>query len=133
MLGVLGGMGPMATVDFMAKVVRHTPATCDQEHVEMIVSSSVNIPDRTAAILGTGPDPFPDMLDALRRLERAGARVIAIPCNTAHHWHARLQDETEVPILHIVDAAVVMLERKDVTQGAIGLLATDGAAGVYQV
>lgn len=134
MLGVLGGMGPMATIDFMAKVIRHTPANCDQDHVDMIVCSFATIPDRTAAIMGYGSDPLPAMLDALRRLERAGARCIAIPCNTAHHWHARLQAETRVPILHIVDAAADMLERRGVKRGAIGLLATDGTicSGVYQ-
>src|SRR3978361_916323 len=87
MLGVLGGMGPMATVDFMGKVVRNTPAARDQEHIPMIVCSAVRIPDRTEAILGRGPDPFP----ALRQLERAGATRIVIPCNTAHHWHGALQ------------------------------------------
>ena len=59
MLGVLGGMGPMATVDFMGKVVQNTPATCDQEHIQMVVCSAANIPDRTAAILDGGADPFP--------------------------------------------------------------------------
>src|SRR5215203_211437 len=83
MLGVLGGMGPMATVDFMGKVVQNTPATCDQEHIQMVVCSAANIPDRTAAILGQGADPFPAMRSTLRRLEAAGATCIAIPCNTA--------------------------------------------------
>ncbi|WP_238296303.1 aspartate/glutamate racemase family protein, partial [Methylobacterium soli] len=78
MLGVLGGMGPMATVDFMGKVVRNTPAARDQEHIPMIVSSAVRIPDRTEAILGRGPDPVPALRAALRQLEAAGATRIAI-------------------------------------------------------
>nr|USU31165.1 amino acid racemase [Methylobacterium sp. OTU13CASTA1] len=132
MLGVLGGMGPMATVDFMGKVVRNTPAACDQDHIRMIVCSAADIPDRTAAILGEGPDPFPAMRDTLRRLEAAGARRIAIPCNTAHRWHAALQAETSLPILHIVDAVA------DALAGGmgdrIGVLATRGtiAAGIYR-
>lgn len=134
MLGVLGGMGPLATVDFMGKVVRNTSARCDQQHIEMIVCSAPHIPDRTEAIRDEGIDPFPAMLEALRRLERAGAGCIAIPCNTAHHWHAALQASTELPILHIVDAVTDLLRREGIADGTIGLLATDGtlATGVYQ-
>jgi len=134
MLGVLGGMGPMATVDFMGKVIRNTPASCDQDHIEMVVCSATGVPDRTAAILDHGHDPFPAMLDALRRLERSGATCIAIPCNTAHYWHGALQAETAVPILHIVDAAADTLAQRGIEGATVGLLATDGTvhAGVYQ-
>lgn len=133
MLGILGGMGPMATVDFMGKVIRNTPASCDQDHIQMVVCSATNVPDRTAAILGQGSDPFPAMLNALRRLERSGATRIAIPCNTAHHWHGALQAETSVPIIHIVDAVADALAGLRMNP-AIGVLATDGAvrAGIYQ-
>ncbi len=134
MLGVLGGMGPMATVDFMGKVVRNTPAACDQDHIPMVVCSAANIPDRTAAILGEGTDPFLAMRDALRRLEAAGATCIAIPCNTAHHWHAALQAETPVLILHIADAVADTLAGQGVQGGPTGVLATSGTAeaGIYQ-
>jgi aspartate racemase len=133
MLGVLGGMGPMATVDFLGKVVQNTPAACDQDHIQMVVCSAANIPDRSAAILGEGADPFPAIRDALRRLEAAGATCIAIPCNTAHHWHAALQAETSVPILHIVDAVADTLVGQGREGGCIGVLATDGTvrAGIY--
>jgi aspartate racemase len=134
MLGVLGGMGPMATVDFMSKVIRNTPASCDQDHIEMIVCSATNVPDRTAAILDQGSDPLPAMLDALRRLEQSGATCIAIPCNTAHYWHEALQAETTVPILHIVEAVADALAVQRTDRTMIGLLASDGAirARVYQ-
>jgi len=124
----------MATVDFMGKVVQNTPATCDQEHIQMVACSAANIPDRTAAILGQGADPFPALRSTLRRLEAAGATCIAIPCNTAHHWHAALQAETPVRILHIVDAVADMLTRKGIEGGCIGVLATSGTvkAGIYQ-
>ena len=133
MLGILGGMGPMATVDFMSKIVRNTPASCDQDHIQMVVCSATDVPDRTEAILGQGRDPFPAMLNALRRLEHSGATRIAIPCNTAHHWHGALQAETSVPIIHIVDAVADALAQQR-TIPALGLLATDGTihAGVYQ-
>lgn len=133
MLGILGGMGPMATVDFMGKIIRNTPASCDQDHIQMVVCSATNVPDRTAAILGQGSDPLPAMLDALHRLELSGASCIAIPCNTAHHWHGALQAETSVPIIHIVDAVADALARQRLNP-TIGVLATDGTvrAGIYQ-
>jgi aspartate racemase len=134
MLGILGGMGPMATVDFMAKVIRNTSATCDQEHLQMLVSSDTEIPDRTAALLDGGADPFPAMRNALRWLEAGGARFIAIPCNTAHYWHRSLQDETAVPILHIVDAVANQSATPGQMSGPVGILATTGTvrAGIYQ-
>ena len=78
MLGVLGGMGPMATADFMAKIVRATPATCDQDHIDVVACSAASIPDRVGPIFGRGADPFPAMRRALARLEAAGATCIAI-------------------------------------------------------
>lgn len=134
MLGVLGGMGPMATADFMAKLVRNTPARRDQDHIEVIVCSAPGIPDRSGAIMNGGPDPLPAMIAALRRLERAGAKHIAIPCNTAHHWHGALQQETALPILHIVDTLVDDLLACEDTGDSLGLLATSGTieARVYQ-
>lgn len=134
MLGILGGMGPMATVDFMRKLVENTPADRDQDHLDVVARSAAAIPDRTDFILGGQLDPYPAMLSALRDLEAAGANVVAMPCNTAHRWHARLQASTELPILHIVDAVVAVLARQNVRQGRIGALATSGtvAARVYQ-
>jgi aspartate racemase len=122
----------MATVDFLAKLVRATPAGRDQDHIPTLVCSAVDIPDRAAAILGAGPDPLPAMRAALARLEAGGATRIAIPCNTAHHWHAALQAGTGLPILHIVDAVAETLARIG-SGGRIGLLATDGTlrSGLY--
>jgi aspartate racemase len=124
----------MATVDFMEKVIRNTPAVCDQEHIPMIVCSVPQVPDRTAAIFGQGADPLPAMLDGLARLERAGVTCVAITCNAAHHWHAALQAAASVPILHIVDASVEALAGKGIRSGAIGLLAGSGTlqVGVYE-
>ncbi|MCM2476127.1 aspartate/glutamate racemase family protein (plasmid) [Agrobacterium vitis] len=134
MLGVLGGMGPLATVDFLTKLIENTPASCDQDHIETIVSSASHTPDRSSAIIGTGEDPYPHMKKALVGLERCGADIIAIPCNTAHYWHAALQKETKLPILHIVDAVVDQFESSRCNNGVVGILATTGTiqAGVYQ-
>ncbi|MCJ2080086.1 aspartate/glutamate racemase family protein [Methylobacterium sp. J-090] len=133
MLGILGGMGPMATVDFMRKLVDATPAMRDQDHPGALVLQACDIPDRTRAILGGGPDPLPAMAAGLRRLEAAGATRIAIPCNTAHHWHAALQARTALPILHIVEAVADALIARGYRGGPVGLLATSGTltAGLY--
>lgn len=132
MLGVLGGMGPMATVDFMAKVVRNTAAARDQDHIPMLVCLACDIPDRNAALSAGGADPLPAMQGALRRLEGAGATRVAIPCNTAHLWHGALQAGTALPILHIVDAVAAELTAPP--GESVGLLATAStvAGGLYQ-
>lgn len=134
MLGILGGMGPLATVDFMGKLIANTPAGRDQDHLQTITCSATQIPDRTEAIIGQGMDPLPAMLTALRRLQVAGASCVAIPCNTAHYWYDTLRSWSHVPILHIVDAVVEDLRRRSIDGGRIGLLATTGTirAGVYQ-
>jgi aspartate racemase len=126
-------MGPLATADFLAKLVRATPARRDQDHIPTLVCSAADIPDRASAILGQGPDPLPAMRAALARLETAGATRIAIPCNTAHHWHAALQAGTALPILHIVDAVADDLAGSGFAGGPIGLLASAGTlrVGLY--
>ncbi len=131
-LGVLGGMGPLATVDFLRKLVAATPATADQEHITTLVYSACHTPDRTAAILGDGPSPLPALLAGLDILERGGADCVAIPCNTAHYWYPQLAQASSVPIFHIVDAACDRIAQAPGTR--IGVLATAGTleTGVYQ-
>ncbi|GJE16499.1 aspartate/glutamate racemase family protein [Methylobacterium marchantiae] len=133
MLGILGGMGPMATVDFLRRLVELTPALRDQDHLPCIVAQATGIPDRTRAILGEGSDPLPALEAALRQLEGAGATCIAMPCNTAHHWHGALQARTTRPILHIVDAVADTLMRSRAGDAPVGLLASTGTvqAGLY--
>ncbi len=134
LIGVLGGMGPAATIDFMAKVLAATPARADQEHVPLIVHAVPQIPDRSAAI-ATGSDaPFPPLLAGLRVLERGGAECVAMPCNTAHHWHARLARSSAVPVLHIADAVAEVLALAGAGSRRVALMATRGtlAAGIYR-
>jgi aspartate racemase len=135
MPGVLGGMGPAATVDFLAKLIRLNPARRDQHHLPLIVISDPRVPDRVGPIVaGSGPSPLPALLAGLRTLERAGAQAIAIPCHTAHHWYPELAAATARPILSIVDATLAELARLDVPPGPLGLLATEATlkAGLYQ-
>ncbi|MSO54147.1 MAG: aspartate/glutamate racemase family protein [Rhodospirillales bacterium] len=133
-LGVLGGMGPLATADFMRKVIAATPAERDQDHIPMVVYSVPQIPDRSAAILADGVSPLPAMIEGVTSLERAGAQAIAIPCNTAHHWYDDLVKASRVPILHIVDAAARALDARRISTKKLGLLGTTGtiASRVYQ-
>jgi len=133
-LGVLGGMGPLATVDFMRKVIEVTPVTRDQDHLPMIVHSIPQVPDRTAAILGGGESPLPMLGDGIAALNRAGVDCIAIPCNTAHYWFDDMERGSKAPILHIVDAAADALDRRGFGGATVGLLGTTGtvAGEIYQ-
>ena len=129
-LGVLGGMGPLATVDFLKKLIEETPASRDQDHIPVIAYSVPQIPDRQAAITGVGESPLPHMLTGIHTLKRAGAQAVAIACNTAHFWYDDLLRQGGLPILHIADAACDALPAVK----RVGLLATQGtvAAGFYQ-
>ncbi|MFZ5557390.1 MAG: aspartate/glutamate racemase family protein [Pseudomonadota bacterium] len=126
LLGVLGGMGPLAGAAFMTRLIQLTPAVRDQEHVATVLWSDPRVPDRTAALLGDGPSPLPHLLYGVDRLVQAGAGCIVIPCNTAHLWFEDLVRATPVPFLHIVDAAIDDLERQGVRGRRIGVMGTAG-------
>lgn len=132
-LGVLGGMGPLATIDFLHKVLAATPARTDQEHIPVIASSIPQIPDRSTAFRGEGESPLPAMIEHGKRLVDAGAGLIVIPCNTAHLWYEPLQAALGAPMLHLVDAALEDAIGLVGVNGRLGLLATDGtiASGLY--
>jgi aspartate racemase len=133
LIGVLGGMGPSATIDFLTKLRAATPAARDQDHVPLIVHCVPQIPDRVAAILNGGDAPFAPLLAAVRVLERAGVMAIVMPCNSAHHWHRRLSQEAKVPILHIAHAVRDQLRQAGTPAGRVALMATRGtvAARLY--
>jgi aspartate racemase len=121
-LGVLGGMGPLASAHFMVRLTELTPAATDQEHVPAVLWSDPRVPDRTRGRLEGGADPEPWLLRGVRGLKAAGCGAIAIPCNTAHGWYDAMAAEG-LPILHIVDAAAVQL-LKIVPGGTIGVMGT---------
>lgn len=121
-LGVLGGMGPLATADFIRKVIELTPAERDQEHIPIIAYSVPQVPDRTGAVFNGTEDPFPYMLKGIKVLENAEVDIVAITCNTAHYWHSRLQEQTNMKVLHIADATRKQIEQKGNIQ-KVGLLA----------
>lgn len=133
-LGVLGGMGPLASASFMTRLTLLTLAERDQDHIPAILWSDPRVPDRGEARLGTGADPLPWLLRGIHGLEAAGCRAIAIPCNTAHGWYDKMRAATALPILHIVDAAAADLARLGVHAGRIGVMGTAAtlAMGLYQ-
>jgi aspartate racemase len=133
-LGVLGGMGPLASAQFMLRLTLLTPATRDQQHIPTVLWSDPRVPDRTMGKLSGGADPLPWLLRGIAGLRQAGCGAIAIPCNTAHGWYDPMRDAAEVPILHIVDAAAADLRRIGVAGGTIGVMGTEAtlAMRLYQ-
>ncbi len=134
LLGVLGGMGPLATLDFQHKLLDATPAQSDQHHLPSVVWNVPQIADRQKALAGVGPSPLPQLLEGIEKLNQAGASHIAIPCNTAHHWYSQLSAASDAPILHIVDATLDALLTSAKKPERVGIIATKGTldAGWYQ-
>ncbi|OOF38018.1 MULTISPECIES: aspartate/glutamate racemase family protein [Rodentibacter] len=128
-IGILGGMGPAATVDMFQKFIQFTPATCDQEHIPLIISSIPDIPDRTSSILHGGASPLMAMDERIQGLERAGAKCILIACNTAHYWYDELKDRCHVDMLNIVDSTINEIIKTGKTK--IGILATDATLAIH--
>lgn len=131
-IGIIGGMGPLATADLFEKIVGHTKAACDQEHLHVVIDSNTNIPDRTAALLHGGADPLPELAKSAGRLEKMGADVLIMPCNTAHNYYDGIAAAVSVPVLHMVRLTARALVERGVKKA--GLLATDGTVrtGIYQ-
>jgi aspartate racemase len=134
LVGVLGGMGPAATADFYGKLIRATPATNDQEHVRVVIWADPTVPDRSAALLGGGPDPTPLIEQGARALAAAGAELIAIPCNTAHAFLPRIEESIGVPLVHMIEETARYVLRLTPPTDQVGLLATTGTvqAGLFQ-
>lgn len=134
LLGVLGGMGPLATADFFRKLIDETPAEFDEEHVPVVIYSVPQMPDRVKAITHGMQSPLPYMIKGMRALQRLEVGCVAIPCNTAHHWYDELQEASGLPILHIADAACDELHKRGSVQPRVGLLATEATidARIYQ-
>ncbi len=120
-LGVLGGMGPLASAQFMLRLTLLTPASKDQDHIPAVLWSDPRVPDRGAT---DGPDPLPWLIRGIEGLKRAGCGAIVIPCNTAHARYDQMAEKAELPMPHIVDAAATDLARIGIRPGRIGLMAT---------
>lgn len=123
-IGIIGGMGPLATADLFEKIICRTKAACDQDHLRVLIDSNTNIPDRTEALLHGGADPTPQLIESARLLERAGAQVLVMPCNTAHNFYDGVAAAVNVPVLHMIRITAQVLRDRGVRTA--GLLATDG-------
>jgi aspartate racemase len=124
-LGVLGGLGPAASCYFYELLTRRCPAGRDQGHPDVLLYSKASVPDRSAFLLGKGESPLPALLEGLSLLERMGARVIAVPCATAHHFYREMQAAVAVPVLNMLERTARALRREGVAAAA--LLATRGS------
>lgn len=125
MLGILGGLGPMSGVYFCETLTAHTKADCDGEHINFLLSSRADTPDRSSFILGSSTeDPAPVMIREARRLEDAGADLIAIPCNTAHYFYKRICESVKIPIINIIDETAAFCQHEGLKR--VGVLATEG-------
>ncbi|WP_277188716.1 aspartate/glutamate racemase family protein [Caballeronia sp. BR00000012568055] len=133
-LGVVGGVGPAATVDFLNKIVRNTPASRDQEHIKILVEQNPQIPDRTENLLGEGADPTVSLYATCKKLEDGDADIIAIPCNTAHAFVERIQPYLGIPIVNMLTETARFIRDAFPDLRNIGVLATSGTieSGVYQ-
>ena len=119
-VGILGGMGPDTTVDFMAKVIAMTTADREQDHVRMIVDHNPRCPSRQDAMLRNGEDPGPTLAAMAAGLEASGAEALVMPCNTAHAFRASIEAATTIPLVSIIDVTVSACADYD----AVGVLAT---------
>ena len=133
-IGILGGMGPEATLDCFAKIIRNTPAQRDQDHFRVVIDSNPAVPDRTAAIVGDGQSPVPVIVEGCHALEKAGADFIIIPCVSAHFFIDDIQRQIGLPILSIFDAVAEAITRDHPKIKTVGLLGTTGTVkgGLFQ-
>ena len=124
-VGIIGGMGPEATVDLMRRVIAATPAQDDTDHIHMIVDNNPKIPSRiTALIDGTGESPSPELCRMAIGLEKSGATFIAIPCNTAHAYLEDVRGAVHIPVLDMPRLAAAYLQAMILTRRTVGVLAS---------
>ena len=133
-VGVLGGLGPEATLDFYAKVIALTPATHDQEHLHVIIDSCPGVPNRNEAVAGTGPSPGPALAAMAKRLEGAGADFLVMACNAAHAFQNELEAAVSVPFVSIIDETVRATVEGCPGVQTVGVLGSSGCldARLYQ-
>lgn len=131
-IGIIGGMGPMATADLFTKIIENTVAFSDQEHLHVLIDNNTDIPDRTDCILAGSDAPLGPMVESARRLADQGADVLIIPCNTAHYFHSGVQAAVDVPVLNMPE--ITARYCADHGFASVALLATAGTirAGVYE-
>ncbi len=133
-VGILGGMGPEATIDLFAKIVRSTKVSRDQDHLHIIVDNNPQVPDRQSALLEDGPSPVPLLVETAKRLEAAGVHFIVMPCNTAHCWINEIRKAVRIPVIDMIKETAQEVARSYPSLRTVGLLAATGTvrSGLYQ-
>lgn len=134
-LGVLGGMGPMATSMFFERIIEKTKANCDQEHLDMVILNHASMPDRTSAILSGNYEPFlSNVKKDLLTLETLGVDNIAIPCNTSHFFMPQMLEMTNIPIINMVEETAIEIKKRYGAGTRVAILATNGTikTGTYE-
>lgn len=132
-LGVIGGLGPMATVYFLQLLTQMSDAQSDQEHMEILIHSKPQIPDRTRYILGQSEEsPLPGMIQVGKQLTEQGAEILAIPCITAHYFHKQLEEGIGIPVINAIEETADYLKQQGITKA--GIMATNGTieSGLFQ-
>jgi aspartate racemase len=125
LLGIVGGLGPLATVILYEMIVKYTQAKTDQEHIDIIIYNHASVPDRTDFILGKSKEnPLPYMIDDVRKLEEFGADLIIIPCNTAHYFYDQIASSVKIPVINMIREAIIETSNQKISK--VGLMATTG-------
>ncbi len=132
-IGVIGGMGPQATVDFFQKILDNTRVERDQDHIHVIIDNNPQIPDRTAFLLGKGESPLKSLVNSAVKLQLMGADLLAMPCNTAHYFYDEIVKFVDIPFINMIDEVAVSIRAKNLGVNRVGLLATKGvySMGIY--
>jgi len=133
-IGILGGMGPEATIDLFSKIVRSTPVSKDQDHLRLVIDNNPAIPDRQKAILENGPSPAPMLIETAKNLVAAGADFIVMPCNTAHYWIEEIRKAVAIPVVDMIEETAKETIRLYPYLQSVGLMAATGTvrSGLYQ-
>lgn len=125
-LGIIGGMGPLATVKMFEKVVLNTDAKRDQDHIRILIDNNTSIPDRTYYILNGGENPLDELLSSANKLKSIGADFLIMPCNTAHYFYDDLKEAIDIPFLSMIEETAKAVSNKYQGIKKVGLLATEG-------
>ena len=128
-IGIIGGMGPMATVELFRQIVENTDAKCDSEHIHIIIDNYPQIPDRTDAILNRGPSPVPYFVEAAIRLKKSGCDFVIIPCNTSHFYLEEISNKAEIEVFSMIHQTALEVVKRGIH--SIGLLATTGTINAH--
>lgn len=125
-VGILGGMGPEATVELMRRIVEKTPANVDNDHIRCVVDQNAKVPNRVLSIQGEIPSAGPILADMAKRLENYGADILCMPCNTAHFYLSEIQKEISIPFIDMLTCTVEYICKKYPSETRIGIASTIG-------